>query len=155
MKADRQTRDGFSLVEVVIAVGVTSFCLLSIIGLLTVGLQGMRSTSQQTAAAGIGSDIIADIQATPAGSQSLQFKLSVPAAGNPATSQEILLNDLESTQITAAHPVLYRAEITITPPASAADRSATMASVLIAWPGQAALANAQGRWETVIGLDLN
>lgn len=38
----------FSLVEVVLALGVMSFCLLTVIGLLPVGLTTLRDAAQQT-----------------------------------------------------------------------------------------------------------
>src|SRR5690606_36990460 len=43
--------NAFSLVEVALSLGLVSFCLLSVIGLLPIGLQSVRSTSDQAAAA--------------------------------------------------------------------------------------------------------
>jgi uncharacterized protein (TIGR02598 family) len=39
-------REGFSLVEVVIALGITSFVIIAIIGLLSVGLQTSRESAE-------------------------------------------------------------------------------------------------------------
>jgi len=41
-------REGFSLVEVVIALGITSFVIIAIIGLLSVGLQTSRESAEDT-----------------------------------------------------------------------------------------------------------
>ena len=38
---------GFSLVEVVISVGIVSFCLLALLGLLSVGLQNNRDSGNE------------------------------------------------------------------------------------------------------------
>jgi uncharacterized protein (TIGR02598 family) len=56
----------FSLVEVVLALGVAAFCLIAILGLMPVGVQTNRSATSQTAAANIMAAIVADLRTTPA-----------------------------------------------------------------------------------------
>lgn len=41
---------GFSLIEVVLAIGVIGFCLLAVVGLLPTGLNGQRSAQEQARA---------------------------------------------------------------------------------------------------------
>ena len=56
----------FSLVEVVLALGVASFCLIAILGLMPVGVQTNRNATSQTAATNVMAAIVADLRTTPA-----------------------------------------------------------------------------------------
>ena len=56
---------GFSLVEVSVAIAILSFCLLTLLALLPAGLARTTDSLQKTAAAGIASQIAADIRDTP------------------------------------------------------------------------------------------
>ena len=48
---------GFSLIEVVIALGIFSFCIVAIVGLLPVGMNSVRSVSNENNAIHIASSI--------------------------------------------------------------------------------------------------
>jgi len=56
----------FSLVEIVLALGVAAFCLIAIVGLMPVGVQTNRNATSQTAATNIMAAIVADLRTTPA-----------------------------------------------------------------------------------------
>jgi uncharacterized protein (TIGR02598 family) len=67
----------FSLVEVTLALGIGVFCLLTVIGLMPVGVQTNRNAASQTAATSIIAAAVADLRATPRTSNtSLQFGIS-------------------------------------------------------------------------------
>ena len=67
----------FSLVELVLALGVAAFCLFAVFGLMPVGMQTNRSAASQTAAANIISIIVADLRTTPAAATtSPQFSIT-------------------------------------------------------------------------------
>ncbi len=53
---------GFSLVEIVLAIGITSFALIATLGLLPVGLNSLRESSTQTAVANISQYIRGELQ---------------------------------------------------------------------------------------------
>ncbi len=53
-------RRGFSLVEVALALGICSFCLVAVMGLLPVGINTNRDTLEQTAAAAVAREVVAD-----------------------------------------------------------------------------------------------
>lgn len=53
---------GFSLVEIVLAIGITSFALIATLGLLPVGLNTLRESSTQTAVANISQYIRGELQ---------------------------------------------------------------------------------------------
>jgi uncharacterized protein (TIGR02598 family) len=56
----------FSLLEVVLALGVAAFCLIAVLGLLPVGVQTNRNASSQTAVSNIIATVMSDLRTTPA-----------------------------------------------------------------------------------------
>ena len=62
------SKSGFSLVEVVIAMGIFSFCIVAIVGLLPVGMNSVRSVSNENNAIHIASSIEGLWQVAPLGS---------------------------------------------------------------------------------------
>lgn len=58
-----RTRQGFSLVEITVAIGIAAFCFLVIFALLPTGLNTNQSSIQQTIAGGLVSGIVADLRA--------------------------------------------------------------------------------------------
>lgn len=60
--AIRSRACGFSLVEIVLAIGITSFALIATLGLLPVGLNSLRESSTQTAVANISQYIRGELQ---------------------------------------------------------------------------------------------
>lgn len=56
---------GFTLVEVVIALGITTFAVVTVLGLLPVGFQTMREATSQTHATIIMNQIQGEVSATP------------------------------------------------------------------------------------------
>ena len=59
---------GFSLIEVVIALGIFAFCIVAIVGLLPVGMNSVRSVSNENNAIHIASSIEGIWQVAPLGS---------------------------------------------------------------------------------------
>ncbi len=57
----------FSLVEVILALGIAAFCLIAVLGLVPVGVQTNRNATSQTAATNILSSVVSDIRASPPG----------------------------------------------------------------------------------------
>jgi uncharacterized protein (TIGR02598 family) len=55
----------FSLLEVVLALGVAGFCLIAVLGLLPVGVQTNRNASSQTAVSNIIATVVSDLRTTP------------------------------------------------------------------------------------------
>jgi len=56
----------FSLLEVVLALGVAAFCLIAVLGLLPVGVQTNRNASSQTGVSNIIATVVSDLRTTPA-----------------------------------------------------------------------------------------
>lgn len=152
----------FSLVEVVLALGVTIFCLIALFGLLSVGLRSNQATIEQTGATAILSAAISDLYATPAAIPpatsvtSQQFGIPIPAntASTPITTLYFPANGQLATNATAANSA-YR--LTVTPIASAttAARTATFLDLKVSWPAAPVPANATGTAETFVSLNRN
>jgi type II secretory pathway pseudopilin PulG len=58
-------REGFSLVEVVLALGIVSFALVAILGLFSVGLRGTQESEQTIDAANLGAAMLGRRLASP------------------------------------------------------------------------------------------
>jgi uncharacterized protein (TIGR02598 family) len=63
MKLRSRSLAGFSLVEIVLALGVAAFCLIAVFGLMAVGLKTQQASVQQTKANAIISQIVDDLRA--------------------------------------------------------------------------------------------
>ena len=132
---------GFTLVEVTIALGIASFCLLAVFGLLPAGINCNRASVEQTAAASLARAIVADLRATShASNSSPQYAIPFPA-----TSNSLYFAEDGTTGSTSAR---YLATITINPAAPTA-----FANIRITWPASAPVASASGSYEvtTAIG----
>jgi uncharacterized protein (TIGR02598 family) len=136
---------GFSLIEVTLALGIASFCLLAVFALLPIGAQIHRAAIGETEAAGILAAVISDLRATPrAATASTQFAVTF---GNAKT----LYFDGDGRPISSNANAKYR--VTISFPANL-NTTATVATLQVTWPAAADPAtNAPGRLETVAAFD--
>ena len=137
-------RTGFSLVEVVLALGLVSFCLLAIVGLLPVGLKAMKNASGESAAANALNqltDALRNATANSSGAYSAAGSFSnitwVLSGASNGISTNLSLNGVPT-----AGPADTRlvARIEIVPPSS----DGTMpgrARVSVAWPASSAWSN--------------
>ncbi len=157
----------FSLVEVVLALGVTSFCLMALFGLLSVGLNNNRGTIEQAGATAILSAAMSDLYATPptvppgASTNSVQFGIKIPAnpvtavASSSVTTLYFSASGL-TTNSTAAQSA-YRLTVTPLVPTSPTSptRVASFFDLLVSWPAAASISNAAGSAETFVSLNRN
>ncbi|MDD5349046.1 MAG: hypothetical protein PHQ12_02425 [Chthoniobacteraceae bacterium] len=154
MKTPHRSPSGFSLVEVALAIGIAGFCLISILGLIPVGLSVSQNASAQNGAVGIMGAIAADLRnAQTTGTASPYFKFSIPdTTGKTLYMDEEGHYDLNLQNIPKAR---YRVEVKTIFQPSGADRSATRQKVLITWPARAAVGAALGTAESILELDRN
>lgn len=151
----------FSLVEVTLALGVSSFCLVALLGLVPVGLKSNQFTREQAAALNVARSLLTDLQnvpANPAGSPGVHG-VNVREAGEAADTVPQVIYFSETPSSSGAHfsatldsGSRYRIAVTMTPPA-AGQRGATMVHVRVAWP--AAAETPSGSVETLTALDRN
>jgi uncharacterized protein (TIGR02598 family) len=126
VKLFSHAKASFSLVELTLALGVASFCLIAIFGLLPVGIRTSQDAISETASASILSAVIADLRATPeTTTTSPQFGLNF---GSPTTLY--FDSNGRSATMTASR---YR--LTISFPANPTGMyAATFAHLKVSWP---------------------
>ena len=126
MKLFSHAKGSFSLVELTLALGVASFCLIAVSGLLSVGIRTSQDAISETASASILSAVIADLRATPeTTTTSPQFGLNF---GSPTTLY--FDSNGRSATMTASR---YR--LTISFPANPTGMyAATFAHLKVSWP---------------------
>jgi len=148
-------RAGFSLIEVVVALGVTTFCVLTLMALLAVGISTDKGTVQRSSAANIADAVMADLRATPLSNQSYvptetlyspRFRF---ALGATATGTQTVYVATDGTPLTAANANLSTASLSSgtgtfrvsisgpVRPSGTNQRTASPVYILVTWPGQA------------------
>ena len=133
---------GFSLVEVTLALGITAFCLITVLGLIPVGLQAQRTANAHTKSNVIISQIVGKLRAAvrvpPGQSDNSDTKWILhPHNGGgawdptPDTLFFTIEGNSEGSTITAVS--VYRATIQyIQPPTD----TTSLADIKISWPAQ-------------------
>jgi uncharacterized protein (TIGR02598 family) len=147
-------RNGFSLSEVALALGVSSFCLMTLMALIPVGIQRNHEADSRSAMVNLATLVTHDLVATPeiANSKSPVYQFQIPAVGSSSGT-------IQSTFVNSASGGEYRVTVYFYPPSTG--RAATAANILITWPGQAdpnaalAPSHYNGMYETVVSLDRN
>lgn len=79
--AHRPTQVAFSLVEIVLALGVFSFCIIAVLSLFSVGLDNAKESDQEIRAANLTSSILGRIRSAPRVDLSAQGFPFAPVAG--------------------------------------------------------------------------
>lgn len=134
----KSKKSGMSLVEVVMAIGIASFALLAIVGLLPVGMKSIKNASEQAAAANLVNSIAHALRSAE--------KVNDTTFSNSFASQSIVYTiagaqtniawdalDLNGCATNAASARL-KARLVITPPSTINANGAALIS--IAWPAQ-------------------
>lgn len=147
----RLLAQGFSLVEVVLAIGVVSFALLSIMALLPLGLKTNRISAEESRAANILTAVEGDLRNSSAGTgTSLIYELPTPykaTAGPPAgvvfntpAANTVFTKGLGEDEVptTAAPGVRYQVSVIYTKLPAAGSLSPMEARLIVNWPSLAA-----------------
>jgi uncharacterized protein (TIGR02598 family) len=151
---------GFSLVEVTLALGVAAVSLVAIFSLLPIGLQTSHNAIEQSASADILATVVADLRATPPTSPpgsdatSTQFHINIP--GSPVSSRASITMYFDSEGQLSSSASTSRYRLTITFPSNGGgSRTATFVDLRVTWPGIVDPENASGVAETFIAFDRN
>lgn len=174
MRSFRRRAGAFSLVEVALALGVASFCLIVLFGLIPLGLTTNHNSIENTLAASAAAAVASDLRSTPTATVSGQtvlsyrFGIPIPGAGGGASGMNpavIYLDETLAKCKAGAPPVpsdaRFQVSIGFVPPAAATDRDATQARILVTWPPQSGggpaswPTNYADSYETTIALDRN
>ncbi len=162
MKKRASSQAGFSLVEVTIALGVVVFCLVTVLGLLAVGINSTHSSTIQTSATNILTAVAADLESTPnaipptaknsAPVVSPVYGISLPASGTGTSATPTTIYVGEDGQVTTtAASALYRLSVWTT--GSTTQQQETLVRLLITWPASAAYTSPQGFVENVVAIN--
>lgn len=175
MKKRTRSTSAFSLVELTVALGVIGFCLLTILGLLAVGINSTHSSTTQTSATNILTAVTSDLEAvpnitpsygsakgtvaSPAGARGINgspvYNLSFSAGSTGVTqTYTFYVSDNGLTNSSPAASA-YRVNIWITNANTSANppHQETFARVLISWPAAAPYTTAQGYVENVVAIN--
>jgi len=101
----RTLRSGFSLIEITLALGVTSFCLLAILGLFSVGLRAGQQARDYTTIAGASSLVMSRVQASSTEGFPFPSTLFFDAHGQ-VTNSNAALYVCDITKTTVSESVL-------------------------------------------------
>ncbi|XHR28108.1 MAG: hypothetical protein ACFUZC_19530 [Chthoniobacteraceae bacterium] len=153
------TKNGraFSLVEIVVAMGVCSFVIVALVGLFSIGLKARRDSNNQFHAADLASNIIATRSASPTKDAAGSGTWAIPAAamtqayGDAYASEPCFVGHdgkLTDPSKAAYSVACYSGTSNVTGPRMA------MVHLILSWPPTAALTNAEGRYETVTFIPL-
>ena len=159
MKRFLKPASGFSLVEVVLALGVAAFALTAIIGMLPMGLKIQQTSIQQTIANNITSEVIGDLRAaySKSGSNSSQFGIELkklPPGQQQKYSPTPIYFALDGTQQNGSAGAIFKATITYFSATDITDATLTLVDITISWPAaQADLTKVAGSVETVTVID--
>jgi len=158
MKISRHTTGAFSLVEVTLSLGVISFCLLALFGLLPIGMRSNQQAVEQTAANGILSSVVADLRATAALSGTTQnFLIVIPP--NPTTSGSSRLYFTGDGQVSTLDKSRYLLTVTFLANGvqTGTSRAATLVNLQVSWPAAVdpAVAQPNGKVQTFVAMDRN
>lgn len=137
----KETDNAFSLVEVVVALGVASFAIVGLMGLFTVGYQSSKESEENIEAANLASLLIAQRRASPSTPGFVIPPLSPPPA-NTITSPEPLYLKSDGTVTTDLRSARTHLKYQI-----ASDGISADVYLLLTWPPQAKPAEAAGKYE--------
>ncbi len=152
-------RSAFSLVEVTLAMGIVSFCLLAILGLLPVGLQSAKASREHAAAAACAEQIaVAIASAKPNGSGNFEAAGVLDGVTWNLGGSEVTLPPLRDISLggVATDEEIERrlvAHVAISPPGSPGGGGGPTGSALIsvAWPNRAEWDDASKSWSNENG----
>lgn len=108
-------RFAFSLVEVVFALGISSFAIISIIALMPIGLQSSRTSIEESAALNILSAVVADRRATPFTNASAIYQLPALSSTMTMVTGTFGIAD-DNQELVALGKARYRITYKFTPP---------------------------------------
>ncbi len=144
MKRSLPVTDAFSLVEIVIALGVAAFCLLAVMGMLPIGLKTQQASVKQTTANSIISQIEGKLRSAtrvPPGQEDRTDSkwLLHPHTGggpwDPTPDTLFFTNEGNSVGSAITSDSIYRATITYFQPPTPG-YSTSLADITVSWPPQ-------------------
>jgi uncharacterized protein (TIGR02598 family) len=135
----------FSLIEVVLALGVTTFCIVALMGLFALGMKTEKESAEELQAAHIAQGILAARRGAPGADLGGNFPLPALQAGSSVPKTTVKLRRDGSPAADTAES-RYALTYRIDAPTSGS-RGNFVVHLNLHWPAQAAAAEAQGHLE--------
>ncbi len=147
--ASRESSAAFSLIEVVIALGIVTFCLVSIVGLLPVGLKVVKNSHEESAAANALNQMAAAIRDATNSTNAPGTYGAVGAFGSMTWSLGGAVANYSKSLAMSGQPAppsdaRLVARVELVPPADAMSPGRAMIS--IAWPASAKWDATSSKW---------
>jgi prepilin-type N-terminal cleavage/methylation domain-containing protein len=142
-----KNQPGFSLTEIIIAMAIFSLAAVSLLGVLPVGLNGIRNASRSSEAVNVAQAVFADLQMAEETGQwpSERYGLELPLQGGESLSE--LLLTVDGLPVQEVGEASYRCELLMRPRENNANTFHLHAKV--SWPAPAKVENSQGSIEIV------
>jgi len=131
-----QLRRAFSMIEVLLALGILSFAVLMILALLPAGLQTNQDTQEESVAVNIVNSIVADWRSV--GTTTNKTPLFALPSPSRSMATSGLLGIGDGGQATNVDSARYRVAYDVSPPA-ASSFSPYYVHFTVSWPAQAAI----------------
>jgi len=140
---------GFSLVEVVIALGICVFVLVALMGLFSSGWKMGRESEDQVQAANLASQIIALRMASPTSgpttNTAIPYTVMTQSYTNAYNTADRFVS-FDGTLLPDATDAAYRIACNVGTNTSTGSK-VSQVYLRLTWPAQAAATNAAGRYE--------
>ena len=142
MKTTSPSKSGFSLVEVALALGIGSFCMLTLLGLIPVGLHNFQQADARSMMVDLATSVAQDLESTSVGTaptKSPRFSFMVPPSGGSTdTTPQTVFVDASGAPTSGAMDAnsIYRLSVAFTPP-QPGSKMATTARILVTFPAHA------------------
>lgn len=130
-------QDGFSLIEVTLALGIAAFALVPIVALLPVGLKSAGNSFDESRAVNLLNAVVADRRATPYVNGSAIFGLPplTSALTAPVTGDFGVSDDDKVIAMTDIAKARYRVTYRVMPPV-AGGANPYVIRIRVSWPAQ-------------------
>jgi len=130
----------FSLVEVVLSLGIVTFCSLTLIALIPEGLSSNKASREQIIALNLCRNIESDLKSTASTTNSSPlYGITIPAAASVPTTNVTTLYDSYATSAnsfstTRSSSSQYRFTVTLVGPTTSSPNDPVNAKIQATWP---------------------
>lgn len=144
---DVRKKNSFTLVEVVLALGIMSFCLLPLIGLFSIGLDTLKNSREEAAAAVCLNQIAEAVRSAPVNAAGAYQALGIYT--NLSWSNQSVLYPMSDISLCGIPTTIdsdkrLAAYVNITPPIDA--MTSGLAFITVAWPNRAQWNDTTKKW---------
>ncbi|MEI6376208.1 MAG: prepilin-type N-terminal cleavage/methylation domain-containing protein [bacterium] len=147
-KTNTGKNDGFTMVEVALALGIVGICIATMQGLIPAGIRVARDSTEQTACTTMMAAVATDLRYSASGSSSSpRFGIAFPDSGSSSATNIYLMED--GSQTLDAKNARFGVSVGLSNAPSSTVSSLTSAKIKVFWPSTASIGKEQGSVETL------